>query len=99
MSSNKLKAAILIISDTASRDPSTDKAGDALTKTLAAEGDRWASPTIEIVPDDVKLIQRQIRQWTDGDVHGDGFNLVLTCGGTGFAQRDFTPEVSEFWCI
>lgn len=93
MSSNNLKVAILIVSDTASRDPSTDKASDALIGILAAEGDRWETPTIEIVPDDVKLIQHQIRQWTD-DLE-NGFNLVLTSGGTGFAQRDFTPEVSS----
>lgn len=96
---NKLRAAILIISDTASRDPSTDKAGDALIDTFAAEGGgRWddAGPAIEIVPDDEQRIQRQIRAWTDGR---DFFNLVVTTGGTGFAQKDNTPEVSLLFDI
>jgi predicted ATP-grasp superfamily ATP-dependent carboligase len=43
-----------------------------------------------IVPDDVQRIQRHILQWTDAE---DYFNLIITTGGTGFAQKDHTPEV------
>ena len=88
----KLKAAILIISDTASKDPSTDKAGKVLTETFSTDGDgRWTSPVIEIVPDDVLDIQRTVKQWSDAE---DYFNLVVTTGGTGFAVKDITPEVN-----
>ncbi|OJD12134.1 hypothetical protein AJ78_07221 [Emergomyces pasteurianus Ep9510] len=86
----KLKVAILIVSDTASRDPSTDKAANALSEIFRDEGgDRWAAPTVEIVPDNVLEIQRQILSWTDTE---DYFNLVITTGGTGFAVKDNTPE-------
>ena len=79
------------MSDTASRDPSTDKAGDTLAQTFASEGgDKWAAPLIKIVPDNVLGIQRTICQWADVE---DAFNLVVTTGGTGFALKDFTPEV------
>ncbi|KAK2763285.1 hypothetical protein FQN54_009921 [Arachnomyces sp. PD_36] len=90
MAETKLRAAILIISDTAFRDPSTDKAGNALTETFASDGgDKWAAPVIKIVPDDVLEIQRSVCQWADGE---DFFNLVVTTGGTGFAVKDNTPE-------
>lgn len=91
MAASKLKAAILIISDTAYRDPSTDKAGSALTQTFAVEGgDKWDDPAIVIVPDNVVEIQRQILSWTDVENY---FNLIITTGGTGFAVKDNTPEV------
>ena len=90
MATNKLKPAILIVSDTAARDPSTDKAGDALSEVFALEGDRWQTPEMMIVPDDSHRIQRQIQQWTDHDGH---LNLIVTTGGTGFTQTDNTPEV------
>ncbi|KAJ5893698.1 hypothetical protein N7495_005389 [Penicillium taxi] len=84
----KLKVAILIVSDTASREPSTDKTADALTPILVAEG-KWTPPTIKIVPDNVSQIQQTLCDWTDGV---DFYNLILTSGGTGFAVRDNTPE-------
>ncbi|KAK2736127.1 hypothetical protein FQN55_001867 [Onygenales sp. PD_40] len=90
MTDSKLKAAILVVSDTASRDPATDKAAAALSETFAADGgDRWSEPITIIVPDDVLQVQRQICSWTDAE---DYFNLVITTGGTGFAVKDNTPE-------
>ncbi len=90
MSDPKLKPAILIISDTASKDPSTDKAGDVLTEAFSSEGgDRWASPLTKIVPDSTTEIQRAVQQWSDSE---DYFNLIITTGGTGFAVKDNTPE-------
>ncbi|KAL2222153.1 MoaB/Mog domain-containing protein [Thermoascus aurantiacus ATCC 26904] len=88
MTDGKLKPAILIISDTASQDPSSDKAGAALTATFAAEGS-WEDPVTKIVPDNVLDIQRTICNWTDGE---EFFNLIVTTGGTGFAVKDNTPE-------
>ncbi|CAG7922497.1 unnamed protein product [Penicillium olsonii] len=86
---DKLKAAILIISDTASEDPTSDRVVDALTSILAAEG-KWEPPAFKIVPDDVSLIQQALCEWTDGP---NWYNLVLLSGGTGFAVKDNTPEV------
>lgn len=87
----KLRAAIIIISETASRDPSTDKCIPALQDAFANEGGgRFDATETAIVPDDVLQIQRAITQRTDGN---DAFNLIITSGGTGFAVNDVTPEV------
>ncbi|KAJ5943309.1 hypothetical protein N7516_003477 [Penicillium verrucosum] len=72
----KLKAAILIVSDTASKDPASDKVVDALTPILAAEGN-------------VLEIQQSIYDWADSP---NWCNLILLSGGTGFAIKDNTPE-------
>jgi hypothetical protein len=92
MADTKLRPAILIVSDTAARDPSTDRAGSVLCETFASEGGvRWEKPVIKIVPDNVLDIQRNIVLWTEGEEY---FNVILTTGGTGFATKDNTPEVS-----
>jgi gephyrin len=91
MSQTGLQAAILIISNTAAQDPSTDKSESVLRDTFEEDGDgKWGILETKIVPDDVLQIQRQIQRWTDG---ADGPNLILTTGGTGFAVADHTPEV------
>jgi gephyrin len=91
MSAPKLQAAILIISDTASKDPSTDKSGAVLRDVFAQDGaDRWTEPIIKIVPDGILDIQRAVQAWTDQ--HDDYINLIVTTGGTGFATKDYTPE-------
>ncbi|OJJ97060.1 hypothetical protein ASPACDRAFT_33349 [Aspergillus aculeatus ATCC 16872] len=85
-----LKAAILVVSDTASQEPSTDKVGDALTHVLSTAGpNTWDQPVIKIVPDSVLDIQRAICDWTDGP---NWVNLICVSGGTGFATKDITPE-------
>ncbi|RAL14989.1 bifunctional molybdopterin adenylyltransferase MobB/molybdopterin molybdotransferase MoeA family protein [Aspergillus homomorphus CBS 101889] len=85
-----LKAAILVVSDTASQDPSTDKVGGALTNVFSTDGlNTWDQPVIKIVPDSVLDIQRAICDWTDGP---NWVNLICVSGGTGFASKDITPE-------
>ncbi len=90
MDKPKLKAAILIISDTAFQDPSTDKAGDTLSDVFANEGNgQWAVKDREIVPDDILKIQKAVSLSCDGEEY---VNLLITTGGTGFAVKDNTPE-------
>ncbi|KAJ5497148.1 hypothetical protein N7463_009135 [Penicillium fimorum] len=83
-----LKVAILIVSDTASKDPASDKVVDALRPILSAEG-KWEPPTFRIVPDDVLQIQQSIYDWADSP---NWYNLILLSGGTGFSIMDNTPE-------
>ncbi|EXJ55191.1 molybdopterin molybdotransferase [Cladophialophora yegresii CBS 114405] len=87
-----LRPAILVVSDTAASDPSTDKAIPTLSDVLAQDGaGKWTDPLTAIVKDDVLEIQRAVRSWTDTE-NDSTVNLVITTGGTGFARRDFTPE-------
>ena len=94
MATENLKAAILIISTTASKDPSTDSAGRILKEVFEQEGGgKWEVKETKIVGDDILEIQRSIMGWTDGD---DAVNFIATTGGTGFAVHDSTPEVCGF---
>lgn len=90
-SPSQLKAAILIVSETAAKDPSTDKGIPALKEVFANNGgSQWSTEDTGIVPDDVLEIQRAVTRWTDST---EPVNLVVTSGGTGFTQKDITPEV------
>jgi gephyrin len=82
---------VTLVSDTASRDPSTDRSGPVLRSLFNQDSETWTVPSLKIVPDEVSDIQSQVTTWTDAE----GLNLVITCGGTGFAIRDITPEVTR----
>ncbi|KAI9836423.1 MAG: hypothetical protein M1819_001454 [Sarea resinae] len=105
MTANPLRAAILIISQTASKDPSTDAAGPALRDVFASEGgEQWQVVETQIVPDSVLEVQRAVTGWADGAAKDGAINLVVTSGGTGFAVGDVTPEVGgrlsgDFHCF
>jgi len=87
MAHPKLRAAILIVSDTASADPTTDKCIPVLEQGF---GDAWEILDKSIVPDSVESIQGYIKKWSDSDEYA---NCIITSGGTGFAVKDNTPEV------
>jgi hypothetical protein len=97
MAAARLKVAILIVSTTASKDPSTDASQITLSDVLEKEGDgKWELVDTKIVSDVVTQIQRQIMLWADV-AEGEGvINLIVTTGGTGFATADNTPEVGLF---
>lgn len=99
-----LQAGILIVSDTAYKDPSTDKSGAILKELFTTEGSgKWQTDSTsqdgagteskgvstKIVPDDIELIRNAIMEWTETEKF---INLIVVTGGTGFAARDWTPE-------
>jgi gephyrin len=91
MNHQRLKAAILIISTTAAKDPSTDSSNKILRDVFEQEGaGKWEVVESKIVGDEVLDIQTSITDWTDGQ---DPPNVIITTGGTGFAVHDKTPEV------
>jgi hypothetical protein len=93
MSNQTLKAAILVVSTTASKDLSADSSGGILKDVFNQEGGgKWEVTETKIVGDVVLDIQRSIMGWTDGE---DAVNLIISTGGTGFAVHDSTPEVCE----
>ena len=87
MTEDKFRAAILIVSDTASSDPTTDRCIPVLREIF---DERWEVVETAIMPDETAEIQEFIRKWTDSDRFA---NLIVTSGGTGFAVKDNTPEV------
>jgi gephyrin len=87
-----LKAAIIIVSTTAAKNPSTDASAEVLRKVFEDQGSgSWDLVDTTIVSDDVLAIQRQIMYFADSP---DPVNLIITTGGTGFAVADETPEVA-----
>ncbi|EOA86971.1 hypothetical protein ACJQWK_08322 [Exserohilum turcicum] len=87
---SKLRAAILVVSETASQDPSTDKCIPVLKQVFGDLGNnQWDVSETEIVPDNALTIQKTIKSWTD---RPEPVSLVITSGGTGFATKDVTPE-------
>jgi molybdopterin adenylyltransferase len=83
-----MKAAVLTISDRASRGDYEDKTGPQLVRRLQQQG--WDVEKRAILSDDEDGIQKALIECCDEDkVH-----LVLTAGGTGFSARDRTPEAT-----
>ena len=96
MSETKLKVAILIVSDTASTDPASDKCGPVLQNIFGSSGSQWEVVETKIVPDRLEDIQEFIHSWAG---QNDSANCIITSGGTGFAEKDNTPEVSTVSAI
>lgn len=92
----KLNAAIIIVSTTASKDPSSDVSGNLLTESFTAnstaESTTWQVVARRIVSDDREEIQGALTTLLEGP---NKLNLIVTTGGTGFAITDITPEVSN----
>ncbi|KPQ27320.1 MAG: molybdenum cofactor biosynthesis protein B [Marinobacter excellens HL-55] len=79
-----LNIAILTVSDT--RGVEQDTSGQFLEESATDAGHRLVSR--RILPDDVYLIRALMSQWiADPEIHA-----VIITGGTGFLERDSTPE-------
>ncbi|KAG0128308.1 hypothetical protein HOY82DRAFT_30917 [Tuber indicum] len=93
MAPTKLNAAIIVVSTTASKDPSSDASGDLLTESFiansSAESTTWKVVARRIVSDDREEIQGALKTLLEGPTE---LNLIVTTGGTGFAIADITPE-------
>lgn len=80
-------AGILTVSDRSSRGEREDLSGPEIKKWCSENG--FKVIIAETVPDEKERIKEMLIKMTDSDV-----NLILTTGGTGFAQRDVTPEAT-----
>ena len=83
-----IKTAILTVSDKGSRGERQDGTGPALKSEL--EGKEYEITYYKIVPDEVNDIKAELIYLCD-ELKVD---LILTNGGTGFSQRDVTPEAT-----
>lgn len=79
-----LNIAVLTVSDT--RDESTDTSGQYLVEALQAAGHQLAEKSI--VKDDIYQMRATVSQW----IAQANIQAVLVTGGTGFTERDSTPE-------
>ena len=83
-----IHAAVLTVSDKGSRGEREDESGAALEEALRAMGVTQVERAI--VPDERDQIARELTRFADETE----VNLVLTTGGTGFTERDVTPEAT-----
>ena len=82
-----LSIALLTISDT--RTPDNDTSGNLLQEAITDANHQITARTI--VKDDVYHIRAQLSQW----IATPAIQVIITSGGTGFAERDSTPEAAS----
>jgi len=87
MSAIRISAFVVTVSDT--RRLETDVSGDALAEMLLSFGAEIVGKVI--VSDDLDDIRNTLHVLTERE----DVNLILTTGGTGFAERDNTPEATR----
>jgi molybdopterin adenylyltransferase len=83
-----IRTGILTISDKCSRGERADETGPAIRQVL--EGNGYIMGFYKTVPDEKEMIEKELIYMCDNMQ----LDLVLTNGGTGFSQRDVTPEAT-----
>jgi len=86
----KLTAAVLTISDSASRNTREDLSGPRLQQVLKDAG--FEITLNKVLPDEVQQIAAALR------TAATQARFVVTTGGTGIAARDVTPEATVRVC-
>jgi len=84
----KLRAAILVTSDSISSGKKSDQSGKIISERLQKLGIDVV--VTKIIPDEVNQIESLLKQFCDEQK----IDLVLTCGGTGVSPKDVTPEAT-----
>jgi molybdenum cofactor synthesis domain-containing protein len=79
---------ILTVSDKGAKGEREDRSGPAIRELVEAAGGQVVRT--RIVPDEQADIRAALIAWSD-----EGWDLVLTTGGTGFSPRDWTPEATR----
>jgi molybdenum cofactor synthesis domain-containing protein len=84
-----MRVAVLTISDTSFMKMRRDESGPAVRERCQALG--WTAGLLEVLPDERAMIAARLIALADS---GE-WDVVLTTGGTGAAQRDVTPEATR----
>ena len=83
------RVAIITSSDTGYRGEFEDLCGLAIIECVDREGFEVVS--MDILPDDQVMLAGKMQEIADKEMA----ELILTTGGTGFSERDVTPEATE----
>lgn len=86
-SRRKLKASVVVCSDSISEGKKEDRAGKAIIQKLEESGVEIAS--YEVIPDEAEIIRNKALGYSEEN------DLVIYTGGTGLSFRDVTPEALE----
>ncbi len=82
------RVGILTVSDKGSKGERIDESGPEIKRIIEENG--YETVFMHIVPDEKDEIVREMKEAADGNL----CDLFLTTGGTGFAERDVTPEAT-----
>ncbi len=83
-----MRVGVLTVSDRSARGEREDQSGPLVVQIMTQNG--WTIAKTGIVPDEKKMIEATLIDWADSDI----MDLIVTTGGTGFSQRDCTPEAT-----
>ena len=89
-----IRIGVVNVSDRASQGIYADTPGQAIVATLTEYIKSPWEKVYAVVPDEQQVIQDTLVRMSDRD----GCCLIVTCGGTGPALRDVTPEATEAVC-
>lgn len=82
------RAAVITLSDTASRGERIDESGKVIAEIVQKNG--FEVVFTKILPDEGDMLTQLLCELCDED----RADLILTTGGTGFSKRDHTPEAT-----
>ncbi len=85
--SSRLKACVIVCSDSISEGKKEDRAGKAIIDKLKKS--KVEVSTYEVIPDEVEIIRNKALEYSQNH------NLIIYTGGTGLSYRDVTPEALE----
>lgn len=88
MATCTIRAVVITVSDACSRGERKDTSGELLVQLLRKLGAEIVAT--RILSDDPDPLIAALREFADSP----NVNLIVTTGGTGFAPRDNTPEVT-----
>lgn len=83
-----MRVSIITLSDSGYAGLREDRSGPLIRE--LAKGAGYQVTSVSLLPDDRRLLARELRRLCDGDLA----DLILTTGGTGFSQTDVTPEAT-----
>lgn len=86
---NKIRAGVIVVSDSVSAGKRVDKSGKFIVKALKDKNIDVIK--YKVIPDDISAIEKLLVKYSDVFA----LNLIVTTGGTGLSHRDVTPEATR----